>query len=157
MPPLSLAAALKGALDDEPTRSARRQRAGIGYYVRPSIENESVRSGGGDHPLVLQGQRSSAELAGARDRVVDIVENRARIAAEHDVLAVVGQDDLPAAGQARAADQDLEVRFITGRVERDRAGVLDRAADRQDRAVADRHRPGIGRDRLRVEYEIPCR
>src|SRR5947199_4607972 len=53
---LSLAAALKGALDDEPTRSARRQRAGIGYYVRPSIENESVRSGGGDHPLVLQGQ-----------------------------------------------------------------------------------------------------
>ena len=41
--------------------------------------------------------------------------------------------------------------------ERDRAGVVDDAAERQHRAVADRHRAGVVRHRRQVEHEVVVR
>ena len=82
-------------------------------------------------------------LPGARDRVVDIIEHRTRIAAEHYILAIVGQDDLSPAFQRRATYQDLEITLVSGRINGNCASVIDRTAERQDRTIADRHRDGI--------------
>ena len=42
----------------------------------------------------------------------------------------------------------------SGRVQLDRAGVVDDAGERQDRAVADHHVAGILRDRRLIEHEV---
>src|SRR5260370_31097566 len=144
---LGLAAAGQRAVDHESARAAGRERAGIDDRVGPGVDDQRIRSARLDDALVLESQRSVTELPGARDRVVDIVEHRTRGAAEHYVLSSVSHYDLPASLQSRAAHQDLEVALVAGRIERDRPGIVDRAADRQDRTVADTHRPGIVSDR----------
>ena len=53
---LSLAGAVKRALDHEPTYSARRQRAGIGYFVRASNGfhfQQHGRHSAGEPPLQI--------------------------------------------------------------------------------------------------------
>ena len=60
-------------------------------------------------PSLMQGQLPVTEAALRPRSCCRHFEYRASVAAEHDVPAFVGQRDLPAAGQAGAAHQDLEV------------------------------------------------
>ena len=96
-----------------PRRSPR--RAGVDDRVRPGVDDQRVAAGRLDTPSLL---RVSDPLPScpAPEIVLSTLSSTALgVAAEHDVLAVVGQDDLPAAGQGRAAHQDLEVGLVAGR------------------------------------------
>src|SRR5690348_10400344 len=61
---------------------------------------------------------------------------------------------MPASLQRNAAGKNLQVGFRSGRVEGDRAAVLDRAAEWEDRAMADDHAAGVRRYWLVVEQEV---
>ena len=68
--------------------------------------------------------------------------------------------------QRDAVLDELQIGLASGRVQLDRAGVVDDAAQRQDRAVADHHVAGILGDRRLIKDEVvrgsdaastPCR
>ena len=68
----------------------------------------------------------------ARDGVVDVGERDVRDRA----LAVIRQVDVTAALQRDAMLDQLKVSLASGRVQLDRAGVVDDAGERQDCTVA---------------------
>ena len=59
-----------------------------------------------------------------------------------------------AALQRDAVLDQLEIGLVAGRIERDRAGVVDDAAERQHGAVADHHVAGVVGDRRLIEHEV---
>ena len=95
-------------------------------------------------------------MAGAGDRVVHVGERDVGDRSGDHVLAAVRQDDLAVALERDAVLDQLEVGLASGRVQLDRAGVVDDAGERQDRAVADHHVAGILRDRRLIEHEVVC-
>ena len=95
---------------------------------------------------------AGADLAGAGDDIVDVRQRAGRRRA--DDAGIARHRDMAAALQRDAVTDDLQLRVIAGRVQCDRAGIVDRAAERQHRAVADRHGAGVLDDRSLVEHEV---
>ena len=62
-----------------------------------------------------------------------------------DVRGAIRQSELATALESDAIADDLKLRLVSGGVQRDGAGIVDRAAERQHRAVADRHAAGVRR------------
>ena len=149
-----VAAVDQRAFDHQGTAARGRERAGVGHRVAAGVDHQRVAAVGDDRAGVDQRHLPGADLARAGDRVVGVVQRGARRTAEDRVAAVVGQRDVPAALQRNALDQHLELRRTADGTERDGPAVHDRAAERQDRPVADGHGAAIDGYRLEVELEV---
>ncbi len=86
--------------------------------------------------------------------VVDIGQGDVRGRTCDDVGAIVRHHDLTATLQSDAVLDQFQLAGRARRVERDGASIVDRAGERQQGAVADRHRAAVGRHRVLVELEV---
>ena len=69
-------------------------------------------------------------MSGAGDGVVHVGERDVGDGADNEVFAAVGKDDLAVAVERDAMLDKLEIGLVAGRVQRDRARVVDGAAER---------------------------
>src|SRR5262249_24520548 len=78
----------------------------------------------------------------------------ARHRAKDQIPAAVGKREFAATFQGDPRLDELKLRFCRGRVQRYCPGVVHRAAQRQQGAVADGQRAGIVHDRRLIKYEV---
>ena len=143
--------AAAGIIDDdaareiEPAGVGRPQDALVGDGIA-AVEGQRRRLVGVDHARCLVGHGKvavDADLPGAGDRVVDIVQHRTAAQAIDAVRGAVGQRDGAAAGQTERAI-DLQVGDVADRVQRHRAGVVEAAGQRQGGVVVGVQCAGVG-------------
>src|SRR5262245_49546038 len=113
-----------------------------------------MSTGRDNRALVDQRHPPSPELAGARYRVVHIGERDARNGTRDTILVAIGQYDLSAALERDAVLDELQMRVVSDRIERDDSRVVDDTAQRQHGPVTDGHSPGVVRSRHLIEHEI---
>src|SRR5262245_66522279 len=101
-----------------------------------------MSAGRDNRAFVDQCHPPSPELAGTGDRVVHIGERDAWNGTRDTILVAIGQYDLSAALERDAVLDELQVRVVSDRIERDDSRVVDDTAERQHDPVTDGHSPG---------------